>query len=115
MARNNAVSGNVLNLSDVESPEQGARALYEFLIGTVGASESEVVLDLPKSAGKRNGGHESWTVTWEGGPHEWGVGVTLGGNIEREYGGTYEVRGMVSNSAFLAEPYYGFNVQFHET
>lgn len=100
------------DMSEAETPKEAAHMLYNYLTETIGADENEVVLDDPESAGEKRNGHGAWTVTWEGGPHRWGVNATLGAGVYNTPNPS--LKNMMNMDGILAEPYYSFDVQFEE-
>lgn len=100
------------DMSEAETPKEAAKMLYEYLTETLAVNENEVILDSPDEAAAKRQGSGAWTVTWEGGPHKWGVNATMGGGV---YGTENpSLKNMMDMDGILAEPYYSFDVQFHD-
>lgn len=100
------------DLSNAETPQEAAEMLYAYLVSECADNPSEVVLDDPDSAAAKNGGSAAWTVTWEGGPHRWGVHATLNRGVYNTENPS--LKNVANIDGILAEPYYSFNVQFEE-
>lgn len=106
-----------LDISEYDTPEDAARALYEYLKDFFD-NPSSLYLWSPVEAAPRRDGHAAWTVSYEGGPFEWAKALTAGESmIARElgrYGGGPEVTGWHDQDNWLAQPYHSFDLQFHE-
>lgn len=104
-----------LDLRNVADPAEAAKLLHDYLRYEHRAGSGLSLLS-PEDAGRLVGGGEFWRVMWEGGPHEWGVAVSLGGRVdESSHGFRYdrgpEILGLKNRSWYL-EPNYSFDVGF---
>jgi len=96
--------------------EDAARALYNLIQETYGAGE-ECSLWSPQQAAKRGYG-PFWRVSWEAGPVEWGVLLTLGESMWlTEWELSHDHRPEVilqSGDGWYTEPHYRFDIGFIE-
>ncbi len=94
--------------------EAAACALYHFIQETYGAGE-ECSLWSPQQAAKRGYG-PFWRVSWEAGPVEWGVLLTLGESMWlTEWELSHDHRPEVvlqRGDGWYTEPHYRFDVGF---
>jgi hypothetical protein len=93
-----------------------ARALYDFIQEHFGAGK-ECSLWSPQQAAKR-GYSQFWRVSWEAGPVEWGVLLTLGESmwlteLELSHDHRPEVI-LQSGNGWYTEPHYRFDIGFIE-
>jgi hypothetical protein len=97
-------------------PSVSAKTLYEFL-QTYFEPGDECTLWSPVEA-KARGYSPFWRVSWEAGPAEWGVLLTLGESMWlTELGLGHDHRPEVllqSGNGWYTEPHYGFDVGFVE-
>jgi len=97
-------------------PAGAARALYDFIQQHYGVGE-ECSLWSPEEAMKRGYG-PFWRVSWEAGPAEWGVLLTLGESMwltELEVNCDHRPEVLVQSGIdWYAEPHYRFDIGFIE-
>lgn len=105
-----------LVLNNYKTAAGAAKALYKYLYKVCESwgynPEIELNLLTPKESAALGLG-KCWRVMWESGPYEWGVYLSLGGNLME---GTYKDKGPVHwNDGFTdwyLEPHYSFDVGF---
>lgn len=73
--------GKALDLREVRQPHRAARLLWAYL--RVEHNASECWLSSPEDTARLGYGN-SWFVCWEGGPYDWAVYLSGGGNIYGE-------------------------------
>jgi hypothetical protein len=102
-----------VDLSSAETAEEAAKTLYEHLVDENPECAGEILLMDPEEAANKRNGHDCWTVCWEGGPFRWGPNVSMGGSMYN-IDGEQMAKGILSNSNWIAEPYYKFDLQFSD-
>jgi hypothetical protein len=86
--------------------EANAKAAYEYLkteCAKTGQNPDYEVGISPPGSGyypSRGGDEHVWWVTWEAGPHDWGIGGSFAA---------------IAGTGKLCEPYYGFDLAFYTT
>ena len=115
-ARENAT----LDLSKYKSPAGAAKALYKYLVNLANEmgydGEREVFICNPKQS-KERGYSEAWMVSWESGPFEWAVPVSLGSSMfagELGYSNTNGPEIFAFSENWFVEPWYSFDLYFHK-
>ena len=110
------LQSNPLDLRRMNAAD-AARALFDFIQRTYDPGD-ECSLWSPQESDELGYG-PYWHVSWEAGPAEWGVLLSLGESMWlREFGLRYEHRPEVmleSGQGWYTEPYHGFDVGFIET
>ena len=106
---------NPLDLRRV-SAEDAARALFDFIERTYGPWD-ECALWSPQEAAKK-GYRQYWRVSWEAGPVEWGVLLTLGESMwltefELRHDHRPEVL-LQGGRGWYTEPHHRFDIGFIE-
>lgn len=99
-----------LDLSDYKTAAGAAKALHRFLTEEFDADGA--VLYRPED----NPRGDNWAVSWEGGPYEWAVHLTLGESLCRGEFSQFaspEVIGFYNQDNWLAEPHFSFDLQFY--
>ena len=107
------LQANPLDLRPM-SPADAARALYDFIHRHFAAGE-ECSLWSPEEAEQR-GYRPFWRVSWEAGPVEWGVLLSLGESmwlteLELNYNHRPEVV-LEGGNGWYTEPHYRFDIGF---
>lgn len=111
----------ILDLSKF-TPEQAAKTLYKWVCAQSllrGQKPAiECALWSPEEAVERGYG-VNWRVSWESGPFEWAVCMSLGGRLEEAerfnyaYNGVPEV--VLTSEHWFVEPHYSFDLGFIPT
>ena len=111
----NHLQANPVDLRRMNAVD-AARALYDFIQEHFGAGE-ECSLWSPKEA-KNRGYSQFWRVSWEAGPAEWGVLLTLGESMwltELDLSHEHKPEILLDSSdGWHTEPYYRFDIGFIE-
>ncbi len=106
---------NPLDLRSMSAAE-AARGLFDFIQQTYGPGD-ECSLWSPEQAANR-GYRPFWRVSWEAGPVEWGVLLTLGESMwltEFELGHDHRPEVMLqSGYGWYTEPHHRFDIGFIE-
>lgn len=111
-------SNGKLDISEYDSAEEAARALYEYITETFEADDA-MLWDpetTAKKFGENNKGH--WTVMWESGPMDWSVHLTGGESMFRAEMPQFsepEVVGFYENDNWIAEPHGSRDLVFTDT
>jgi len=93
------------------TPKTAATRLHAFITTELRDwGGDEALLWSPEESDKRGLG-KSWHVSWEGGPFEWAISVSLGGSISGRFTGAAEVL-LVGAKKYIAEPYHSFDLSF---
>lgn len=90
------------DLSKYKRPCDAAKALYKHLTGL--DAGGDLVLLSPERSDELGYGRV-WRVTWEGGPAEWGIILSM----SETWSG---VTGHLKNRNWYLEPFYSFDVGF---
>lgn len=109
-----------LDLSKYKTPAGAAKALYKYLLNLANEmgynGEREVIIRSPAKS-KAMGYSEAWMVSWESGPFEWAVPVSLGSSMyagEFGYGATDGPEIFAFSENWFVEPWYSFDLYFHK-
>ena len=108
------------DVSSYQTAAGAAKATYKALqewAEFYGADPEGVTLHNPEETAliRDNPGYGVWTVSWEGGPHQWAPALTGGewlGWNEHGGSGEPEVTGLLDGDGFAVECYYSFDIQF---
>ena len=86
-----------------ETPEEAAKGLYKAIVKSLSEKEEfddypmdEMKLWSPERT-KRYSGIEAWSIVWEGGLYEWGIGTSM----------------VAHGKGWWTEPYYSFDMHFY--